>query len=346
MPNNKTVADTQGKKLKRAEYLTYLKKKKEELMQEKEIKNLESEIHNLTLDLNDEGHVTYNRYENERQQQTGFTFKTQRDYRNTDQDHVTLEQLRTKQTLDREVGKHMQHLLKYSRFYDEDEYMCNTTEGKKVNIKPIKSGRTVKVTDNVAKQLVWSHARLNMEFASRDIDYEQLTPFLFVAGYLDFLNLIDMDKDEIKLRIQYLKSLMYNAEISEWDSILDLNAAVYTTIERGDKDWSDSFLNLEARFLRNRRQSKTKMVHVHNAKQYTPTTQNTQTVQENISFCKPYQANKCGFKQASHQTVIAGRKFTAHHICASCWLTDRVKMEHPECSDQCKYHGQPTISNK
>ena len=45
MPNNKTVADTQGKKLKRAEYLTYLKKKKEEL---KEIKNLESEIHNLT----------------------------------------------------------------------------------------------------------------------------------------------------------------------------------------------------------------------------------------------------------------------------------------------------------
>ena len=131
MPNNKIVADTQGKKLKRAEYLTYLKKKKEELMQEKEIKNLESEIHNLTLDLNDEGHVTHNRYENERQQQMGFTFKTQRDYRNTDQDHVTLEQLRTKQTLDREVGRHMQHLLKDSRFYDEDEYMCNTTEGKK-----------------------------------------------------------------------------------------------------------------------------------------------------------------------------------------------------------------------
>ena len=65
-------------------------------MQEREIKNLESEIHNLTLDLNDEGHVTYNRYENDREQQTGFTFKTQRDYRNTDQDHVTLEQLRTK----------------------------------------------------------------------------------------------------------------------------------------------------------------------------------------------------------------------------------------------------------
>ena len=55
MPNNnKIVADTQGKKLKRAEYLTYLKKNKEELMQEKEIKNLESAIHNLTLDLNDE----------------------------------------------------------------------------------------------------------------------------------------------------------------------------------------------------------------------------------------------------------------------------------------------------
>ena len=91
MPNNnKIVADTKGKKLKRAEYLTYLKKTKEKLMQEKEIKNIESEFHNLTLDLNDEGHVTHNRYENERQQQTGFTFKTQRDYRNTDQDHVTL----------------------------------------------------------------------------------------------------------------------------------------------------------------------------------------------------------------------------------------------------------------
>ena len=80
---------------------------------------------------------------------------------------------------------------------------------------------------------------------------------------------------------------MHNAEISEWDSLLDLNAAVYTTIERGDsdKDWSDSFLNLEARFLQNRRQSKTKMVHVHNAKQYKSTTQNTQTVQEKILFC-------------------------------------------------------------
>ena len=66
-----------------------------------------------------------------------------------------------------------------------------------------------------------------------------------------------------------------------------------------------------------------------------------------VWFCKAYQSGKCAQK-SSHLANLKGSKVTVQHICASYWINDRVKLNHPESSGDCKYVGQPNIdkSNK
>lgn len=35
--------------------------------------------------------------------------------------------------------------------------------------------------------------------------------------------------------------------------------------------------------------------------------------------------------------VIKGKMRMAQHICATCWLKDKAKLAHPECSSSCPH---------
>ena len=56
-------------------------------------------------------------------------------------------------------------------------------------------------------------------------------------------------------------------------------------------------------------------------------------------FCKAYQAGKCT-KQSPHNVNLGGKKFVVSHICATCWIVEKLKREHPESSHDCKYYGK------
>ena len=57
---------------------------------------------------------------------------------------------------------------------------------------------------------------------------------------------------------------------------------------------------------------------------------------EKVWFCWEYQRNKCSHK-SSHLKVVKGEQRLAMHICASCWLKDKKKLEHPESSTACPH---------
>ena len=200
----------------------------------------------------------------------------------------------------------------------------------------VKSGREAKITDVVNKQLIWPHTRLSLEFANKSLKYEQLSIPLFVAGYLDALKVENLEAEELKQRLNYLTRIMYNAEVCDWNSILDLNATVYLSIERGERDWNDPLAMLEYRFLRGIKPGN------QNVKSSTKPIRDSSNVNKSdmVWFCKAFQSGKCAHK-SSHQGYVKGSKVTVQHICASCWINERAKKDHPESSGDCKYFGQP-----
>ena len=58
-----------------------------------------------------------------------------------------------------------------------------------------------------------------------------------------------------------------------------------------------------------------------------------------VMFCRQYQSGKCD-KPSTHVGFVNGTRHTVTHICATCWLVERVQHYHSESSLECKYHGK------
>ncbi len=58
---------------------------------------------------------------------------------------------------------------------------------------------------------------------------------------------------------------------------------------------------------------------------------------EKLWFCSALQKGECCLSD-KHTTDVNGKQMTAHHICASCWLNDKVKANHQDSSPSCPDH--------
>ncbi len=54
-------------------------------------------------------------------------------------------------------------------------------------------------------------------------------------------------------------------------------------------------------------------------------------------FCSAYQKGECTYSD-KHMVDVNGKQMNAHHICASCWVTDKVKASHPDTSPSCPHY--------
>ena len=61
-------------------------------------------------------------------------------------------------------------------------------------------------------------------------------------------------------------------------------------------------------------------------------------IYDRVWFCSDYNRNKCKHK-SNHLKVLKGRKRLLMHICATCWQTDKKKLDHPECSSACPHQS-------
>ena len=264
--------------------------------------------------------------------------------------HININTLRQSTTLQSQVDKQMTRFPTYEQQYTHTGHRYSHAEpgdtddeleqhSSVVGKKTFKSGRTAKLYDDVKYPQIWPHTKLNLEFASREITYDQLNTKLFVAGYIESILFSCNTSAELITRLEYLKSLMYNAEVCSWNSILEYNAAVYTAIERGDKQWGDHFLQLESRILRANQSFLNR----------NPNNRDRQKVKQNVTqsennnrvwFCKPYQSQNCPFNFTPHSSTIGNRTVQVEHICASCYIADKTKQNHPESSSTCKHFGK------
>lgn len=164
---------------------------------------------------------------------------------------------------------------------------------------------------------------------------------LFIAGELEIITEARTDKTERMGRLDLLKKLMYLSSSYELSTIKAYYAAVLREVELGHKTWKDDFQYVESAIL-NKHVPKSRSSYQNSSYKKTEfksgKRQSDKKVEneDKLWFCAAYQRNKCQHK-SSHTLVLKGKMHYAHHVCATCWLKDKKKLEHPESSSACPH---------
>ena len=252
---------------------------------------------------------------------------------------VSSKDLRESDGLSHDVEKHLSELglgasplaaADDSTSSNDDSSSEHTSRSKKTRGKQdLKSGKTAKIASRVVRRQFWPHSELSMGYVTKDIGYDELSLEEFVAGYSAILLLPQVSSRERLHRTEHLGALMYLASICEWPAVRSFHAAVLLEIERGQLNWGDSFLYLENLTLagsHRKVKDQTKC----------PAPQ-TSTI---ILFCREYQKGSCSHNK-DHYAMLRGEKKWLCHICAACWVKDKVKRIHSEYSDDCPNKPKP-----
>ena len=115
--------------------------------------------------------------------------------------------------------------------------------------------------------------------------------------------------------------------------------AILTEVESGTRQWDDSISRLEQQILMpyplkrsfqfDNVQKKTK-----------PNVMNVSNVEKKVEklwYCSKFQKNECEHTD-THVSEVNNRTTVSHHVCANCWLKDRVKSKHPSSSTSCPHY--------
>ena len=252
---------------------------------------------------------------------------------------VSSKDLREFEGLSHDVEKHLSELghgasplavADDSTSSDDDSSSEHTSRSKKTRGKrDLKSGKTAKIASRVVRRQFWPHSELSMGYVTKDIGYDELSLVEFVAGYSAILLLPQVSSRERLHRTEHLGALMYLASIYEWPAVRSFHAAVLLEIERGRLNWGDSFLHLENRTLAGS--------HKKVKDQTKRPAPQTSTI---VLFCREYQKGFCSHNK-DHYAMLRGEKKWLCHICAACWVKDKVKRIHSEYSDDCPNKPKP-----
>ena len=263
----------------------------------------------------------------------------------SDTDQLTIDDLRKNPKLQKKVQKELNKLgLKCiavenesSCESDSSNSSCSTQSDssckkKKKHRKHKKSGINAKSSDKVKDPQRWPHAYLQYEFVNKQVKFDELDFKLFLAGEISIISSDDLTESERKGRLDLLKKIIYYSNTYEFKGLKAFYAAWLREIELGKKSWSDDPQQLEtailSKYLLKNKGSSSFMKKDFSNK--------SDATDDKTWFCSEYQRNKCKHK-SSHLRVHNGKQKLASHICATCWLKDKKKLEHPECSSSCPH---------
>ena len=197
-----------------------------------------------------------------------------------------------------------------------------------------KSGINAKSSDKVKDPQRWPHAYLQYEFVNKQVKFDELDFKLFLAGEISIIAADDLSESERKGRLDLLKKIIYYSNTYEFKGLKAFYVAWLREIELKKKSWSDDPQQIETAIL-----SKYLLKNKGFSSIYKKDSSNkTDSNDDKTWFCSDYQRNKCKHR-SSHLKVHNGKQKLASHICASCWLKDKKKLEHPECSSSCPHLG-------
>ncbi len=203
-----------------------------------------------------------------------------------------------------------------------------TTLGHGEKTKNVKSGMEDKPTDVIVKKLRWPHTCLKFRF-SQGSKFEDLDLALLSAGELAVIANPATTDPEKKGRLALLSSTAGNSRMYEWEAVRSLHGACLGAIERGDKQWGDSFADYEPY-----------MLYQHPLRSPAPSgaklgSSSAPTNRDLHWYCSPWQTGDCPHKQVEHEGIANGQTRTVKHMCKACYRHSREVKGHPESSEDC-----------
>ena len=156
---------------------------------------------------------------------------------------------------------------------------------------------------------------------------------MFVAGELEIISDPDLSSSERSGRLTLLKKIVYYYSTYEFKGLKAFYAAWVREVELGKKKWSVDSAQIETAILSKYLMKTSKP---RSSQSSATRKSDSQNNKENVWFCRAYQRNKCLHKTA-HTETIKGKLKLAQHVCATCWLKDKQKLGHPECSSSCPH---------
>ena len=177
----------------------------------------------------------------------------------------------------------------------------------------------------------WPHMQLRMEYGVRAPKFVDMNLSLFVAGELECVELAKDDRERSE-RIKLLKELMYQSGTYETRTILNAYAAWLRDIERGAVSWGDDYGRVIDPIFRRAPPRDRRGGRMREAGSDRPAEKSA------VFFCAPYQKGKCKL-ESGHKGEIKGYVKEVKHICAACYIKDKVEAKHPECSAACPHYN-------
>ena len=212
---------------------------------------------------------------------------------------------------------------------EEEEVIPVVPRGK------VKSGLDIKSTDTVVKQVLWLHLLLQNSYVTSNLGFSELSLPLLVAGELEILSTL-LPKDvslEFRARLEFLKLLAYEANSYPIKTIAEWYAAYMRRIELGRGNWGGNFYAVGQPILAKyqiRQESRITSK---------PTQYQNKDSKPFVYFCSAFNKGSCD-KKAPHETLMRGKTVKVEHICAICWLRNKVKKYHPEGTHDCPHYKE------
>lgn len=189
---------------------------------------------------------------------------------------------------------------------------------------------SAKPTSSIREQLRYPHFSLGQVsgYIGMNLQFHQLTYEQFLAGELETI-LTTTDESERYGRIELLHriSLWQLRTNVSWLQIRNTYTHILRKIENKEITW-------EADWDRYERHIYDKIIGGTVKQKEMPknTKPSTGTKIETTWFCKMYQKQEGCPKDTPHAGKVGNVYRQLHHICAMCWIKEKVKRFHPEIS--------------
>ena len=201
----------------------------------------------------------------------------------------------------------------------------------------IRSGINARPESSVCEQHTYPQFSLGQlsGYIGQILDYHKLTYEEFMAGELMTIKTA-RDPTEKVGRLDLLSNIAQwrlRSNVS-WPQVRSAYATILRKVENREIDW-------EADWERQERHIYDKVAPVQTKIQRnTRTTNTSSTGNEVVWFCRNYQKIDGCPKDSPHGGRVGNTFKQLYHICAACWLKDKIKNTHPECSTECPHHQQ------
>ena len=193
-----------------------------------------------------------------------------------------------------------------------------------------KSGMLDKATTSIQIKQTWPQKNLTEDWADEEIEFKHLQFEHMVAGEMRTIQTCT-EPAQIIGRMSLLKRMAY-AKLRgyEWHLIRKMYAAILRSIEAREHTWESNFDRFEAILYRRppqRREDKNTsgLKEVNNNKKW---------------FCRDWNKGNCT-KSAPHKswfgTGTNAVSRTVLHMCATCYMKDKVQKDHPENHETCPH---------